>query len=135
VTAISWPGASLPGPDAKDAAAEGEIAMAISFQDADKFRLKHAEELLALFEEARGRSARTIDELAQWLDSVDDDLADEIAHEIAEEAGRKAGREAAKKNGREAYDEASYRAYERAYERVLESLKKARRHDHPRLKI
>jgi hypothetical protein len=43
------------GPDVKDAAAEGGIAMAISFQDADKFRLKHAEELLALFEGARGR--------------------------------------------------------------------------------
>jgi hypothetical protein len=106
-----------------------EIAMAISSQDADKFRLKHAEELLALFEGARGRPARTTDELAQWLDSVDDDLADDIAREVAEEAGRKAGREAAKKNGREAYEEASYRAYERAYERVLESLKKARRQD------
>jgi ParB-like nuclease domain len=46
-------------------------------------------------------------------------------------AGRKVGREAAKKNGREAYEEASYRAYERAYERVLESLKNARRQDHP----
>ena len=101
--------------------------MAISSQGADKFRLKHAEELLALFEGARGRPARTTDELAQWLDSVDDDLADDIAREVAEEAGRKAGREAAKKNGREAYEEASYRAYERAYERVLESLKKARR--------
>jgi len=33
--------------------------MAISFQDADKFRLKHAEELLALFEGARGHPART----------------------------------------------------------------------------
>jgi hypothetical protein len=31
--------------------------MAISSQDADKFRLKHAEELLALFEGARGRPA------------------------------------------------------------------------------
>jgi hypothetical protein len=101
--------------------------MAISSQDADKFRLKHAEELLALFEGARGRPARTTDELAQWLDSVNDDLADDIAREVAEEAGRKAGTEAAKKNGREAYEEASYRAYERAYERVLESLKKARR--------
>jgi hypothetical protein len=69
-----------------------------------------------------GRPARTTDELAQWLDLVDDDLADDIAREVAEEAGRKAGREAAKKNGREAYEEASYRAYERAYERVLESL-------------
>jgi hypothetical protein len=118
-------------PDVKDAAAEGEIAMAICSQDADKFRLKHAEELLALFEGARGRPARTTDELAQWLDSVDDDLADDIAREVAEEAGRKAGTEAAKKNGREAYEEASYRAYERAYERVLESLKKARRQDHP----
>jgi len=49
--------------------------MAISSHDADKFRLKHAEELLALFEEARGRPARTTDELARWLDSVDDDLA------------------------------------------------------------
>jgi hypothetical protein len=49
--------------------------MAISSQDADKFRLKHAEELLALFEGARGRPARTTDELAQWLESVDDDLA------------------------------------------------------------
>ena len=29
--------------------------MAISSQDADNFRLKHAEELLALFEGARGR--------------------------------------------------------------------------------
>ena len=103
--------------------------MAISSQDADKFRLKHAEELLALFEGVRGRPARTTDELAQWLDSVDDDLADDIAREVAEEAGRKAGREAAKKNGREAYEEASYRAYERAYERVLESLKKAGRQD------
>jgi hypothetical protein len=84
--------------DVKDAAAEGEIAMAISSQDADKFRLKHAEKLLALFEGARGRPARTTDELAQWLDSVDDDLADDIAREVAEE-GRKAGREAAKKNG------------------------------------
>jgi hypothetical protein len=28
-------------------------------------------------------------------------------------------------------EEASYRAYERAYERVLESLKNARRQDHP----
>jgi hypothetical protein len=109
----------------------GEIAMAISSHDADKFRLKHAEELLALFEEARGRPARTTDELARWLDSVDDALADDIAREVAEEAGRKAGREAAKKNGREAYEEASDRAYERAYERVLESLKKARRQDHP----
>jgi hypothetical protein len=99
--------------------------------DADKFRLKHAEELLALFEGARGRPARTTDELAQWLDSVDDDLADDIAREVAEEAGRKAGREAAKNNGREAYEESSYRAYERAYERVLESLKKARRLDRP----
>jgi len=99
--------------------------------DADKFRLKHAEELLALFEEARGCPARTTDELARWLDSVDDDLADDIAREIAEEAGRKAGWEAAKKSGREAYKEASDRAYERAYERVLESLKKARRQDHP----
>jgi hypothetical protein len=104
--------------------------MTISSQDADKFRLKHAEELLALFEGARGCSARTTDELVQWLDSVDDDLADDIAR-----GGRKAGREAAKKNGREAYEEASYRAYEQAYERVLESLKKARRQDHPRLKI
>jgi hypothetical protein len=60
--------------------------------------------LLALFEDARGRPARTTDELAQWLDTVDDDLADDIAREVAEEAGRKAGREAAKKNGREAYD-------------------------------
>jgi hypothetical protein len=34
--------------------------MAISFQDADKFRLKHAEELLALFEGARGRPARAM---------------------------------------------------------------------------
>ena len=49
--------------------------MAISSHDADKFRLKHAEELLALFEEARGRPARTTDELARWLDSVDDDPA------------------------------------------------------------
>jgi hypothetical protein len=49
--------------------------MAISSQDADKFRLKHAEELIALFEGARGRPARTTNELAQWLDSVDDDLA------------------------------------------------------------
>jgi hypothetical protein len=98
--------------------------------EAGKFRLKHAEELLALFEEARGLPARTTDELARWLDSVDDDLADDIAREVAEEAGRKAGREAAKKNGREAYEEASDRAYERAYERVLESLKKARRQDH-----
>jgi hypothetical protein len=40
--------------------------MAISSHDADKFRLKHAEELLALFEGARGRSARTTDELARW---------------------------------------------------------------------
>jgi hypothetical protein len=103
--------------------------MAISSHDADKFRLKHAEELLALFEEARGRPARTTDELARWLDSVD--LADDIAREVAEEVGRKAGREAAKKNGREAYEEASDRAYERAYERVLESLRKARRQDHP----
>src|SRR5262245_8511493 len=79
----------------KDAAAEGEIAMAISSQDADKFRLKRAEELLALFEGARGRPARTTDELAQWLDSVDDDLADDNAREVAEEAGRKAGTEAA----------------------------------------
>ena len=71
--------------------------MAISSQDADKFPLKHAEELLALFEGARGCPARTTDELAQWLDSVDDDLADDIAREVAEEAGRKAGREAAKK--------------------------------------
>jgi hypothetical protein len=110
---------------------KGEIAMTITSQDADKFRLKHAEELLALFEEARGRPARTTDELARWLDSVDDDLADDIAREVAEEAGRKAGREAAKKNGREAYEEANYRAYERAYERVLESLKKARRLDRP----
>ena len=94
--------------------------MAISSQSADKFRLKHAEELLALFEGARGRPVRTTDELA---------LADDIAREVAEEAGRKAGREAAKKNGQEAYEEASYRAYERAYERVLESLKKARRLD------
>jgi hypothetical protein len=70
--------------------------MAISSQDADKFRLKHAEELLALFEGARGRPARTTDELAQWLDSVNDDLADDIAREVAEEAGRKAGTEAAK---------------------------------------
>jgi hypothetical protein len=31
--------------------------MAISSHDADKFRLKHAEELLALFEEARGHPA------------------------------------------------------------------------------
>ena len=100
--------------------------MAISSQDADKFRLKYAEELLALFEGARGRPARTTDELTQWLDSVDDDLADDIAREVAEEAGRKAGTEAAKKNGREAYEEASYRAYER----VLESLKKARRQAH-----
>jgi hypothetical protein len=92
---------------------------------------KHAEELLALFEEARGRPARTTDELARWLDSVDDDLADDIAREVAEEVGRKAGREAAKKNGREAYEEASDRAYERAYERVLESLRRARRQDHP----
>jgi hypothetical protein len=53
--------------------------MAISSQDAHKFRLKHAEELLALFEGARGRPARTTDELAQWLDSVDDGLADDIA--------------------------------------------------------
>ena len=53
--------------------------MAISSQDADKFRLKHAEELLALFEDARGRPARTTDKLAQWLDSVNDDLADDIA--------------------------------------------------------
>jgi hypothetical protein len=113
------------------ATAEGEIAMAIRSQDADKFRQMHAEELLALFEGARGRPARTTDELGQWLDSVDDDLVDDIAREVAEEAGRKAGREAAKKNGREAYEEASYRAYERAYERVLESLKKARRQDHP----
>src|SRR5262249_41940238 len=45
---------------------------------------------------------------AQWLDSVDDDLADEIAREVAEEAGRKAGWETAKKNGREAYEEASF---------------------------
>jgi hypothetical protein len=52
--------------------------MAISSHDADKFRLKHAEELLALFEEARGRPARTTDELARWLDSVHDDLADDI---------------------------------------------------------
>jgi hypothetical protein len=61
--------------------------MAISSHDADKFRLKHAEELLALFEEARGRPARSTDELARWLDSVDDDLADDIAREVAEEAG------------------------------------------------
>ena len=101
--------------------------MAISSQDADKLRLKHAEELLALFEDARGRPARTTDELAQWLDSVNDDLADDIAREVAEEAGRKAGREAAKKNGREAYEEASYQAYERAFKRVPESLKNARR--------
>jgi hypothetical protein len=67
--------------------------MPISSQGADKFRLKHAEELLALFESARGRPARTTDELAQWLDSVDDDLADDIAREVAEEAGRTAGRE------------------------------------------
>ena len=50
-----------------------------------------------MFEGVRGRPARTTDELAQWLDSVDDDLADDIAREVAEEAGRKAGREAAKK--------------------------------------
>jgi hypothetical protein len=79
--------------------ARGEIAMAISSHDADKSRLKHAEELLALFEEARGRPARTTDELARWLDSVDDDLVEDIAREVAEEAGRKAGREAAKKTG------------------------------------
>ena len=65
--------------------------MAISSQDANKFRLKHAEELLALFEGAPGRPARTTDELVQWLDSVDDDLADDIAREVAEEAGRKVG--------------------------------------------
>jgi len=53
--------------------------MAISSHDADEFRLKHAEELLALFEGARGRPARTTDELVRWLDSVDDDLADDIA--------------------------------------------------------
>jgi hypothetical protein len=101
--------------------------------DRSKFgsHLPAACELLALFEDARGRPARTTDELAQWLDLVDDDLADDIAREVAEEADRKAGREAAKKNGREAYEEASYRAYERAYERVLESLKKARRLDRP----
>ena len=64
--------------------------MAISSQEAHKFRLRHAEELLALFEGARGHPARTTDELAQWLDSVDDDLADDIAREVAEEAGRKA---------------------------------------------
>ena len=92
--------------------------MAISAQDARKFRRKHVEQLLALFEGARGRPARTTDELAQWLDSVDDDLADDIAREVAEEAGRKAGREAAKKNGREAYEEASYRAYERGHARA-----------------
>ena len=57
-------------------------------------------ELLALFEAARDHPARATEELAQWLDSVNDDLADEIAREVAEEAGRKAGREAAKKNGR-----------------------------------
>jgi hypothetical protein len=90
---------------------EEKISMVISSHDADKFRLKHAEELLALFEEAYGRPARTTDELARWLDSVDDDLADDVAREVAEEAGRKAGREAAKKNGREAYEEASDRAY------------------------
>jgi hypothetical protein len=39
--------------------------MAISFQDADKFRLKHAEELLALFEGARGRPARTMARLSR----------------------------------------------------------------------
>jgi hypothetical protein len=60
--------------------------MAISFQDADKFRLKHAEELLALFEGARSHPARTTDELAQWLDSIDDDLADEIARAVARSA-------------------------------------------------
>ena len=64
--------------------------MAISSQDADKFRLKHAEELLALFEGARGRPARTTDELAQWLDSVDDDLADDIAREVAPPQRRRA---------------------------------------------
>ena len=37
--------------------------MAISSQNADKFRLKHAEELLALFEGARGRPVRTTDDL------------------------------------------------------------------------
>jgi len=52
--------------------------MAISAQDARKFRRKHVEQLLALFEGARGRPARTTDELAQWLDSVDDGLADDI---------------------------------------------------------
>src|SRR6516164_927725 len=109
----------------------GEIAMNLRSKDDDKLRLKREKELLALFEGARGCPARTTDELAQWLDSVDDDLADDIAREVAEEAGRKAGREAAKKNGRKAYEDASYRAYERAYERVLESLKKARRQDHP----
>ena len=55
--------------------------MAMSSQDPDRFRLKHTEELLALFEGARGRPARTTDELAQRLDSVDDDLADDIARE------------------------------------------------------
>src|SRR5262245_53183941 len=71
--------------------------MAISSHDADNFRLKHAEELLALFEEARGCPARTTYELARWLDSVDDDLADDIAREIAEEAGRKAGQKPRRK--------------------------------------
>ena len=41
------------------------------------------------------------------------------------------GRKPAEAASREAYEEASYQAYERAYEHVLESLKKARRQDHP----
>jgi len=40
-------------------------------EDADQWRIKQAEKLLALFEGAHGRPARTTEELAQWADSAE----------------------------------------------------------------
>jgi hypothetical protein len=39
--------------------------------DAQKYRLMQVEKLLSLFEDANGRPADTIEELDQWIGSVD----------------------------------------------------------------
>ena len=36
-----------------------------------QYRIKQVEELLKLFEEARGRPARTVKELSEWLASAE----------------------------------------------------------------
>src|SRR5262249_34847623 len=65
LTAISTSG--NPNAWSRVAAAEGKIAMAISFQDAGKFRLKHAEETFSVIR-GRARPSRSYNWPAPGLD-------------------------------------------------------------------